>query len=140
MEAENPVERAFVRRALGACMIVLVALVATAGGRALLYCPAMGKTLSHCCCPATDARDDGPAIERAPCCEARTVTTAPPASTDARSPSWSLAAPVVVAGVAHEAPRVAGARLATAWTFAPGRGGLAPPKTPLHVRHCVHLL
>jgi hypothetical protein len=100
----------------------------------------MGRTLAHCCCPATDAPDDGPASERAPCCEARTVTGAPPASADVRTPSWSVTAPLSASFVVHEAPRVAGARLATAWTFAPGRGGLAPPKTPLHVRHCVHLL
>jgi hypothetical protein len=134
------VERAFPRRALSASLIVAIAFVAVWGGRAMLYCPAMERTVSHCCCPPEDAPSvDGPVISRAACCEPRVFEAAAPPAADARFASSTFAAPLLA--TAREPAAVPRGALA----LSPPRGtpacrALAPPKTAIHVRNCVHLL
>ncbi len=132
-------ERAFARRALSASLIVAVAFVAVWGGRSVLWCPAMERAVRQCCCPAEDSPvPDSPAVSRAACCETKVFEAAPASGVDARSPSVEVAAPLLVA-VLSPRPAVPPLSLGVR-SVAPGRGGLAPPKTPVHLRNCVHLL
>lgn len=134
-------KRAFARRALSASLIVAMAFVAVWGGRALLWCPAMERSVEHCCCPSEGTPPlDVAVIARASCCETKVFEAAPAPSVDERTGSAGVGGPLLAAVLPPRATLSSGAAARPPRRFSRGRSGLAPPSAPLYLRNCVQLL
>lgn len=124
-------------------LAVVTLLAFTGGARAEYFCFGMQRTMARCCCAAlaepASAKEPGPSVDRAPCCERRIKeATAPVGRLDGSSPSVSKAPPVAT---------IAGAfvvHAATARSFAAPRpvdfGPRAGPGDALYARTSRYLI
>ena len=124
----------------------LVAFVASfaLAGFSIVFCRSMGQAKLSCCCPAAAtqqdgqaaARESGPRLDRAPCCETRPFDSASASSSAASDPSPAVAPasvavlPPSVAPVADSRPR----DLLVIRQERPLPQGRAPPPLAVHLR------
>jgi hypothetical protein len=115
-----------VKRVIASVLLATTALGAAAGVRTLLWCPSMELVLDECCCPEREAPSEHATLQRAPCCETRELSGAPPAIADPRAQAPIERAPALVA--TFTAPDLARhARPAPSVPEPAGRARVGPP-------------
>jgi hypothetical protein len=116
-----------VTRAGFALLVAVSVLVATVlGGHRYFYCAVMGEVSLDACCgsPSGSADDDGPAIDREPCCASARFST--PAPGTAALHKLTLRAPLV-AVLAVPGPLAIPTRPETTWLARDARAGPGDP-------------
>jgi hypothetical protein len=125
--------RVVVKRVVASLLLATTALGAAAGARTLFWCPTMEVALERCCCPQREAPSEHATLERAPCCETRELSGAPPAIAEHRADVPVERAPALIAAVT--APHLA--RVAELEPAVRDRAGRARvgPDVPIYALH-----
>ena len=90
--------KAHARRAIALLSLLSAVACVLFAGKSYFVCPWMQTSAPACCCAAEHSNDEGPAISRAPCCERKTLATAPSVPTDSTRQTTTVPAASVFSG------------------------------------------